>query len=201
MSPPRILIVYGTSYGQTARIAGRIRQLLVERGLDVTLLAGDRLPAGLRPAQFDGVLVGASLIMQGYQKYVAAFVRRHAAALNAMPSAFFAVSGSAGSDNPLERAAAQRLLEKFCHGAGWQPSMTASFAGTIAFTRYNFALRWFMKRISRKEGQSTDTSRDHEYTDWTQVTRFAEQFAEAVQTSAERAGHAHGALAFSESTA
>ncbi|MHB1864511.1 MAG: hypothetical protein ACYCVL_16310 [Gemmatimonadaceae bacterium] len=79
--------------------------------------------------------------------------------------------------------------------------MTASFAGTIAFTKYNFALRGIMTRISRKEGHSTDTSRDHEHTDWTQVTRFAEQFAEAIQTSVERAGHAHGALAFSESTA
>ena len=69
--------------------------------------------------------------------------------------------------------------------------MTASFAGTIAFTKYSFALRGIMKRISRREGHSTDTSRDHEYTDWTQVTRFAEQFAEAVRTSVERAGHAH----------
>jgi menaquinone-dependent protoporphyrinogen oxidase len=33
-----------------------------------------------------------------------------------------------------------------------------------------------MKQISKKEGGSTDTSRDHEYTDWKSVERFAENF-------------------------
>jgi menaquinone-dependent protoporphyrinogen oxidase len=33
-----------------------------------------------------------------------------------------------------------------------------------------------MKHISKKEGRSTDTSQDHEYTDWDKVTQFTEQF-------------------------
>lgn len=194
MNTPRILIVYGTSYGQTARIANRLHRLLFERGFDVTLLKGDALPANLRPTDFDGILVGASMIMRGYQKYVATFVRRHVAVLNAIPSAFFAVSGSAGSKNPLERAEAHRIMDEFCHDAGWHPALAVSLAGAIAYTQYHFLLRWAMKRISRKEGGSTDTSRDHEYTDWTQVEQFAATFAqrvdEAVGRASGRAPHA-----------
>jgi menaquinone-dependent protoporphyrinogen oxidase len=34
-----------------------------------------------------------------------------------------------------------------------------------------------MKRITGKEGGSTDTSRDHEYTDWNKVTAYARKLA------------------------
>jgi menaquinone-dependent protoporphyrinogen oxidase len=38
-----------------------------------------------------------------------------------------------------------------------------------------------MKRIARKEGGPTDTSRDYEYTDWEAVDRFADAFAAKLQ--------------------
>jgi menaquinone-dependent protoporphyrinogen oxidase len=41
-------------------------------------------------------------------------------------------------------------------------------------------LRWYMKRASRRHGGSTDTSRDHEYTDWAQVERFASDILAAA---------------------
>jgi menaquinone-dependent protoporphyrinogen oxidase len=37
-----------------------------------------------------------------------------------------------------------------------------------------------MKWISKREGGSTDTSRDHEYTDWVSVERFAEEFIAGI---------------------
>ena len=33
-----------------------------------------------------------------------------------------------------------------------------------------------MRRISKKLGRATDTSRDHEYTDWQAVNQFTEAF-------------------------
>ncbi len=200
MPAPRTLIVYGTSYGQTARIAGRIRNVLTEHGHVVTVRKGDELPEDLRLTDYDAVVVGASMIRHGYQNYVASFARRQAGVLNTIPSAFFAVSGSAGSTNALERAEAHRLAGEFCKAAGWRPAMIESIAGAIAYTRYNFLMRWFMKRISAKEGGSTDTSRDHEYTDWAQVGRFAQRFADVVRTH-ERTSDAPRTLAFSEDIA
>jgi menaquinone-dependent protoporphyrinogen oxidase len=187
MSAPRILLVYGTSYGQTARIASRMRQYLSDHGFIASLWKGDLLPPDLGVTDYDGVIVGASMIRKGYQKYVRDFVVRHAAELNAAPSAFFAVSGSAGSQSPLERQEAHRLMEEFCSSCGWRPALTASVAGAIAYTKYNVVVRWVMRRISAKEGRSTDTSRDHEYTDWTQVEQFAEHFATLVHDHAEHA--------------
>ena len=180
MTRGRILIVYGTRYGQTARIAARIRHGLVERAYDVTLVQGDDLPRDLCPSQYDATVIGASMVVGHYQKYIRTFVRRHVWVLNRIPTAFFAVSGAAGSSNPLDREEAHHRMEEFCKEAGWHPQLQLSVAGAIAYTRYDVVTRWFMKRISRKEGGSTDTSRDHEYTDWAQVDQFADRFADRM---------------------
>ncbi len=174
---PHVLVVYGTSYGQTARIARRIESELADRGFRVSVFDVADLPRTLRLDAFDGVLVGASLIVGGYQRTIRAFVRRHVVALNSMPSGFFAVSGSAGSANPAERAEARKIASAFLAHVGWRPTVCASIAGAIRFTQYNVVLRQVMKRISRKEGVSTDTSHDHEYTDWSQVAQFAASFS------------------------
>lgn len=181
--PHRILLVYGTSYGQTEKIAERMSEYLTERGCAVTLARGDRLHPDFSFTGYDGIIVGASIVVSKHQRYIQRFVRDHVAALNAVPSAFFSVSGSAGSRLDKERVAARRLLNAFLTATGWKPRMTATIAGAIAFTKYNVVLRWFMKRISAQEGGSTDTSRDHEYTDWAQVLRFVEDFLAIVTVS------------------
>jgi menaquinone-dependent protoporphyrinogen oxidase len=37
-----------------------------------------------------------------------------------------------------------------------------------------------MKRIARKEGGPTDESRDHDLTDWSEVSRFAHEMADEL---------------------
>lgn len=185
MPSPDVLIVYGTRYGQTAKVARRIADQLESRGFTATPLNGDALPPDLVLREFDGVIVGASVIRGRHQPYIGRLVRANRGALNAMPSAFFSVSGAAASRDEKERAEAQRILEKFLAETGWRPTMTRTVAGAMAFTRYGVLLRWFMKRISKRSGGPTDTSRDHELTDWADVARFVDEFAAAVRHSPE----------------
>jgi len=45
-------------------------------------------------------------------------------------------------------------------------------------------IRIIMKLISKREGGNTDTTHDHEYTDWDAVMRFTKQFMNnSVQTT------------------
>ena len=175
MPAGRILIVYGSSYGQTAKIATRLAELLTDRDMEVTLLRGDQVPAGFSLDSYDGVLVGASLIGGSYQDYIGGFVRANRDALDRLHSAFFAVSGSAGSPDLDARAGATTSMELFLAECGWRPSLTASIAGAMAYSRYGVVLRAMMRRTARQNGE-TDTRRDREYTDWLQVRRFADQF-------------------------
>jgi menaquinone-dependent protoporphyrinogen oxidase len=179
MSAPRILIAYATTHGQTASIATCIQLKLEQLGCHVTtanLKEGPAPPLG----EFNGVIVGASIIARGHQPAAAAFIRENLNALNTMPAAFFSVSASAGSSREQGRAAARRLRNAFLAEVGFSPVMAESIAGAIKYTRYNILLRWYMKRASKLNGGSTDTSRDHEYTDWNQVGDFARGFAEMV---------------------
>jgi menaquinone-dependent protoporphyrinogen oxidase len=183
MQPRRLLIAYGTRYGQTEKIALRMATLLAAAGDAVTCERADRLPRDLELRDFDGVIVGASVIRGRHQRNVRRFVRAHQDALNAMPSAFFSVSGSAAAADEPTRGAARRLMDDFLRDAGWRPRLAASVAGAMSFTRYDPITRWILKRISKREGGPIDTSRDHELTDWGQVEHFVRAFAATVPYS------------------
>lgn len=177
MSPQHVLIVYGTKYGQTAKIASRIANLLTAAGKRTTLMDANDVSSGLSPQEFDGVIVGSSIIQGKHRPSIRRFVERHRDALNAMPSAFFSVSGSAASHDERGRAVARQMLDDFVRATVWEPQLVVTLGGAMAFTKYNFVLRWVMKRISRAAGGPSDTTRDHELTDWDQVRRFTEAFA------------------------
>ncbi|HSA56274.1 MAG TPA: flavodoxin domain-containing protein [Gemmatimonadaceae bacterium] len=178
MRDQRILIIYATSYGQTGKIATRMAEVLRRSGYDVTVVDARENGERVRLETFDGVIIGASLIARGLQPAVDRFVRANLDALNRLPTLFFQVSASAGSTRPEGRDAAQRLLDRYLSATGLRPDLSASIAGAINYTRYNPLLRWYMKRASKLNGGSTDTSRDHEYTDWVQVEAIANGFVE-----------------------
>ena len=183
MSSARVLVVYGSAHGQTARIAERLREQLARTGCVAVVARGDSLAPGLRLGDYDGVIVGASVIGGKYQDYIARFVRDHRDALNRLPSAFFGVSGSAASPYPENRAAAASGMELFLAESGWQPRLTASIAGAMRYSSYSLFLRFVMRRIARKNGE-VDTRHDREYTDWVQVRRFADDFRALVRQPA-----------------
>ena len=162
-----ILIIYGSTEGQTAR-----------------LLKGDRLPPDILPDTFDAVIIGASVHYGRFQGYIKTLVKTHLAALNNRPSAFFSVSGAAGSQKENDRIEAAKTVGRFLEQTGWRPIRTATFAGAVVYTRYSPLKRWVMKRIMQSSGRDTDTSRDFEYTDWPHVEEFAEEFAASLETAA-----------------
>ncbi len=175
----RILVVYGSTYGQTERIAQRIAGILMDAGHVVDIHRGDHVPKAVSLADYDAVLVAASVLMGHHQKYIRDFVRRHADGLNASRSAFVSVSGAAGSDP----ASAQAYIHSLLKETGWHPTVTRSFTGAVAYTEYGWWFRWYLKLISRRKGLPTDTSRDWDFTDWNEVERFARELAVTLAAS------------------
>jgi menaquinone-dependent protoporphyrinogen oxidase len=179
-------VFFASSEGQTALIAIRLAAVLRhEHGLD-----SQAIDVSTPEAQaFDwsrvrGALVGASIHIGRHQKSAARFVHAHAADLNAVPSAFFSVSLSAASNNRNEVEAAERIARAFPAAHGWRPSIVLSVAGRLAYREYNFLIRYVIKRIAKKEGGPTDTSRDHELTNWADVEHLGREMAAAIQRRA-----------------
>jgi menaquinone-dependent protoporphyrinogen oxidase len=104
-------------------------------------------------------------------------VRRHLAELSLRPSLFVSVSLSICSSRPEDVAAARRIAPAFPVDLGWKPMRIACVGGRLAYTQYGFLTRWMMRRIAAQSGGPTDTTRDHDLTDWGQVRALAEELA------------------------
>lgn len=174
-----MLIIYGTIEGQTRKIARFMEEVLQDEGHKVTLAnAIDEPPSA---ENYDAVLIGSSIHIHKYNSAVRHYVSRHYEALNNKPSAFYSVCMAVASELPEEHEEADHIAENFLDQTGWKPMMVQQIAGALKYTQYDFFKKWIMRRIAKKEGGSTDTSMDHEYTDWEAVRQFALDFAEKAE--------------------
>lgn len=171
----KFLIVYSTVEGQTHKIALFMEEVLQKAGHSVdTFNATESPPA---PDEYDAVLLGSSIHIHKYHSAIIHYATQHSEQLNNMPSAFFSVCMAVASDLEEEHEEVAQICTKFLKQAGWQPLMTTQIAGALKYTQYDFFKRLIMKMIAKKEGGSTDTSKDHEYTDWSAVRQFVIDFA------------------------
>jgi len=181
-SASTILVCYGSSEGQTATVASRMRTVLENEGHDVTLVDAAARPSDLEVGSFDGVVVGASIHGGSHQRSVAEFVQGTADVLNRTASAFFSVSLTAAHERPEQRAPARDLLEEFLETTGWDPDATLVVAGALKYSQYGRLKRLLMRWIAGRSHGDTDTSRDYEYTDWDEVESFAREFATLLES-------------------
>lgn len=173
-----ILIIYGTTEGQTRKIARFMEGVLTNAGNKVTIAdASDEPPA---PTGYDAVLIGASIHVHNYQSAVKHYITRYVTELNKIPGAFFSVCLAVASDAEEEHREAQNITTDFLEQTGWKPLMTTQIAGALKYTQYDFFKRLVMKMIAKKEGRTTDTSQDYEYTDWDAVKKFVSEFADKI---------------------
>ena len=169
----KILIGYGTTEGQTARIAEYIADVIRGQGHEAQVLDLKR-SKDVPLDRTDAVVIGGSIHMGKHEDSVGDFVRKNRGALERLPSAFFSVSLAAHGDMENARA----YVENFEQQTGWRPTQVGYFGGALLYRQYGLLKRLMMKKIVRdKPGNlSLDTSRNHEYTEWDDVQRFAEDF-------------------------
>ena len=173
----KILIVHGGHDGQTRKIAEHIAGRLRDRRQEAEVVDASTLGPQFSLAGYDTVVIGAAVRMGQHSPAIAEFVRKHGEALAHRRGAFFSVCLAAASPRPERRAQTGQWSEQFFDNTGWRPPHAAVFAGALRYRHYNVLLRLLMKRIARAEGISTDTSRNHEFTDWRAVERFADELA------------------------
>jgi menaquinone-dependent protoporphyrinogen oxidase len=179
-------VFFATSEGQTRRIAevlaGTLRELgLSSDAIDMTSPEARTLDWGATRA----AIVAASIHRGKHQQAAEAFVRAHLAGLATRPTVFISVSLAICSKNPEEAAKARAIAQAFPDRLGWRPTRVACVAGRLAYREYGFFMRWMMRRIAAAEGGPTDTSRNHEMTDWPAVKALAADVAALARPPVE----------------
>jgi len=178
----KIYIPYGTTEGQTAKIAEYIADVIRHHDHEAEPVDIRHIRDGV--SGYDGLIVGASIHMGKHDKHVMEFARKNREILERRPSAFFSVSLAAHGD----AEEAEGYVQQFEQATGWHPARIALFGGALPFTQYGFLKRNLMKRIAgAKPGDlGTDTSRDYVYTEWDGVQRFTEDFLADLTASVEQ---------------
>jgi menaquinone-dependent protoporphyrinogen oxidase len=172
----RVLVLYGTTDGHTRKIATTLAETLRAAELEVDVVnAQERFDPD--PEHYDGVIVAASVRGGRFQRAVRQWANRHAVSLKSRPTAFVAVCLSVLDRSPKTAVMLDGILQRFFDESHWRPPVTKIVAGALLYTRYNWIMRWIMRRIVAKAHGDTDTSRDYEYTDWEALRAFARQFA------------------------
>ena len=173
----RILIVYSSHYGQTCVIANRIAQRLRETNAHEVEVAdaGPGWKQVPRPDAYDAVIVGSRVELGRHAAAVIAYLKEHRDALERRLTAVFSVSMSAST--PGAGRDPQGYLSKLFAELGWTPSESTALAGALPYRKYGWFLRRVLKQISKRAGHTTDTSRDHVFTDDAAVTAFADRIA------------------------
>ena len=175
-----VLVVYSTHDGQTRKVAERIATVLRDRRHVVELLDASRLPRGLDLDRFQAVFVGSPVHARGYLRPLVRFVEEYRPALDRLPTLFFSVGLAILSKTSDGRAQTMEIVDRFVADTGWRPRRIELVAGALPYTRYNFLIRFVMRRIVKSEGGDADTSRDYEYTDWNAVDRFSVEFVDEI---------------------
>ncbi|MDX2222803.1 MAG: flavodoxin domain-containing protein [Rhodospirillaceae bacterium] len=176
----RVLVIFGTSDGHTAKIAARIGAALTRAGHTARVLKDDDASCNMGPAGYDAAIAAGSVNYGRFQKVLTEWIARHAAALNALPTAFFAVSGQAGDPAGLGEAE-KAFIRPFLTRTGWIPRQIVHVAGAFPFTTYPWWKRWMMKLILMRGGKPCDTRVDYEYTDWDRLDRDVAAFAAGLK--------------------
>jgi menaquinone-dependent protoporphyrinogen oxidase len=178
----KILVTSHSGEGQTTKIAQRIGAVLRDLGVETEVRDAADAPS---PEGFDGVVVGDSIHLGRHSRALTRWLTKHRAVLAGLPVALFQVSmASAGSDEA-HTAEADKHVQQLLQRTGVHPDRIATFAGALRYSQYGWVTRRVMRSIARREGNDTDMTHDHEYTDWSAVDEFAEDVSVVVVTRAK----------------
>lgn len=175
-----ILVAYGSTEGQTRKIAEFIAQRLRLRGHRVDLVDTATPAAQQIAPHYQAAIVGGSLHQQRHQRSLEHFLKENRVGLAAMPVALFSVSLAAALDDIDSRLEARRLLDELADDCGLKPRVVRCIAGALRYTQYDYLKRQLMRMIARHYGRPTDPATDVEYTDWNDVGIFVDEFLDAA---------------------
>jgi menaquinone-dependent protoporphyrinogen oxidase len=186
-------VFYATRQGQARKLAERIAADLGAHGMDVNVENVRTIRAPIDWRAYTTVCLAASVHAGHHEHEMIEFVRANREELQRLGAVFLSVTLSeAGAEDRhataerRERSAAdaRRMIDVFVEQTGWKPARSLPVAGALAYSHYNFLIRFFIKQIARAQGAPTDTSRDYEFTDWVAVDRFVDDVAKTAAASA-----------------
>jgi|CXWL01.1.fsa_nt_gi menaquinone-dependent protoporphyrinogen oxidase len=174
----RFLVLYGTTEGQTRKIADFVTTKLKDRGDIVAMIDAADVPGDFQLQDYAAAILAGSLHAGVYQTPLLHFARKHHEALNKIPTAFLSVSLSAAGKDPDDLKGMATCADQFQKESGWKPGEVHHIAGAFRFAEYDFFKHWMMKVIAWERGMKTSGVVELELTDWDGLREIVGSFHE-----------------------
>lgn len=174
----QVLLVYSSVDGHTREICERLSGALETQGHRATIeeLTPSSAPD---PADYDAIVVGASIRYGKHRPEVAEFIESKREVLESKPSAFFSVNAVARKPAK-QTAETNPYVRKYMESITWKPELVGVFAGKIDYPRYGFVDKHMIRFIMWMTKGPTDLQGTFEFTDWSAVDDFASDFGKMV---------------------
>jgi menaquinone-dependent protoporphyrinogen oxidase len=173
----KVLIAYGTTEGQTRKIAEAVAAQISELGHDFELFDTSGLKGDLHPESFDKIIIAGSVHEQQHQMAVEIFVAVNLKKLQTKPTMFLSVSLAAAFEDGL--ADAQGYVDSFFGNVGWRPAQSLLVAGAVRHGEYGYYKEQILKHVVLEDRNLDDPESDHEFTDWKLLAKAIVEFIEA----------------------
>ncbi len=168
----RVLVLYWSVRGHTARVARRICESIDAAGgrgemMDVR----EAIHEGVDWDRYDVVAVGAPVIYGTYDPEFLAFLRANRARLDAKPNAFFNVSVVARIPAKATPSG-NRYMQKFLELSPWRPKDLKVIAGKVDYPAWRWYEVFMIQLIMKYTDGPTDRNTVIDYTDWNDVAAY-----------------------------
>lgn len=175
----KILTAYGTTDGQTQKIARFCADQLTENGYTVELINVSD-DGEIDISRFDAVILAGSIHIGKYQKSLETFVTRNLAKLEQCDTLFLTVSLAAAGDDANDWLGLQTCVDSFTKTTGLKPNRVEHVAGAFRFTTYDFFKHWAMRWVASTRDETVDPHSDKEYTDWPGLAAMLDEWQGSI---------------------
>lgn len=166
----KIALIFSTVDGHTVTICERLVDIAKRNGFDAEMIELNA-DTSLNLAEFDRVVLGASIRYGKQRPEVLQFVRDNLDVLRQKRAAYFSVNAVARK--PEKRTPQTNpYVRKFLASVPWEPSHIAIFGGRICYAKYGFVDRTMIRFIMWITKGPTNLDADVDFTDWSEVEAF-----------------------------
>lgn len=174
----KVLVIHGSRFGQSEKIARTMAATLHDAGIDSELTALTRKTA-IDPSRYSALLLVTSVRYGYFDKNAYRLIEKYREWIDSVPTLLVTVSltaRNAEKRTPATHSYTSKMLEK----SGWKGDVEV-VAGALEYPRYKIWDRLAIQLIMKITDGPTDPTVQIEYTDWDQVKAAAQRLGTALQ--------------------
>ena len=172
-----VLVLYGTRWGGTEKVAQTIAKAIEQEGNSVDVVDAKKSPENID--SYDLVIVGSGLRADKWTKESIEFLEKNAAALKTKKTALFVSCSMADRKDAGYDVGKKRYLDDFAAQHNLSPIALGYFGGLMDFSYSHGLLVDIIVRVNRRNLRKNglNTAKVHDTRDWAAIEVWGHEVA------------------------